>query len=298
MKKVIITGSNGFLGNALAEKLLNMNVYVYGITSSKKDSPLEKYPNYENIVATFDQYDNVLNKITNQDIDVLFHCAWQGTTSKEYQDFNVQINNLNIIPKLIGLMKNNNCKKCIFIGSGYQYKMLSKENNEYVDNIYGVIKQSCEELLKLECTKNNIKYNNVLFTTLYGVGDNSNRLINTMITKAINKESPELIEGNNLYDFLYIDDAVDGIMAICNKGKNLTSYYIGSRNLCKFKEMISKLFNTIDDNLKLEFGVFVDNSYIDYSKIDLDKLYNDTGFECKSDFCENIIKTMKWLKEN
>ena len=31
--------------------------------------------------------------------------------------------------------------------------------------------------------------------------------------------------------------------------------------------------------------------------IDLEALYRDTGFECKSDFEESILKMVKWIKE-
>ncbi len=44
------------------------------------------------------------------------------------------------------------------------------------------------------------------------------------------------------------------------------------------------------------FGEFNDGANIDYSQRDLDALYNDTGFECKSDFHESILKTAEWLK--
>ena len=46
----------------------------------------------------------------------------------------------------------------------------------------------------------------------------------------------------------------------------------------------------------LDFGAFMDKGYIDYSKIDLDRLHLDTGFECKSDFENNIRRTVDWIK--
>ena len=36
---------------------------------------------------------------------------------------------------------------------------------------------------------------------------------------------------------------------------------------------------------------------MDYSLIDLESLRQDTGFECKADFRESIMKTVEWLKE-
>ena len=46
----------------------------------------------------------------------------------------------------------------------------------------------------------------------------------------------------------------------------------------------------------LEFGYYPDDGYIDYSEIDLNALYQDTGFECKADFDDSIRKTAAWLK--
>lgn len=37
-------------------------------------------------------------------------------------------------------------------------------------------------------------------------------------------------------------------------------------------------------------------SGVDYRNIDIEALYNDTGFECKADFKDSILKTAAWLK--
>jgi len=37
---------------------------------------------------------------------------------------------------------------------------------------------------------------------------------------------------------------------------------------------------------------------MDYSCVDLEQLYNDTGFECTSDFKETIKETFAWIKDN
>ena len=49
-------------------------------------------------------------------------------------------------------------------------------------------------------------------------------------------------------------------------------------------------------NRQLTFGEISEDTYVDYTKFDLNALYNDTGFECKSDFKESILKTAEWLR--
>ena len=105
-----------------------------------------------------------------------------------------------------------------------------------------------------------------------------------------------LIEGTNLHDWTYIDDAVDGLIAVAERGKNGRQYYIGSRKLRKFSEIIRDVRDIVNPNSKLLFGTYPENSFVDYSKIDLELLYKDTGFECCTNFKKSIIKTMEWIK--
>ena len=56
MKNVIITGVGGFLGGALAKKLLLDGYTVYGITSSGHVGELIEYPNFHSVQADFESY--------------------------------------------------------------------------------------------------------------------------------------------------------------------------------------------------------------------------------------------------
>lgn len=240
MRKVIVTGAGGLLGNSLTKTLLENNILVYGITSDEKRvQNLKKYNNFISVVSSFSQYDDLEKKFTDINIDVFFHCAWQGITAKSENniDFQLQNDNILIIPLITNILTKTNCDKFIFISSIYKLKLNSKETNSYIDNYYGILKETFSSIIKINCVKNEVTFNEVFFTTLYGENDNTNRLVNNLIRKAQNYEIPTLIKGDDLYDFLYIDDAVNGIINICEKGINLKSYYIGHRNLKTFKDI-------------------------------------------------------------
>jgi nucleoside-diphosphate-sugar epimerase len=121
-------------------------------------------------------------------------------------------------------------------------------------------------------------------------------VVNVVINQLLKEESPKLIGGESLYDVIYIADIVDAFLAMSEKGVNNKSYYIGHRNLRTFKEIFTDIGNVVNPNVKLLFGAYSDASKMDYSRIDIDALYNDTGFEAKADFKESIVKTAEWLK--
>ena len=55
--------------------------------------------------------------------------------------------------------------------------------------------------------------------------------------------------------------------------------------------------DALQPEMELTFGGMEEDTFIDYSLIELDTLYNDTGFECQADFRESIIKTAEWLRK-
>ena len=114
----------------------------------------------------------------------------------------------------------------------------------------------------------------------------------------IEGKSPNLVEGNFLYDWVYIEDIVKALCAIADKGINQKSYYIGHEKLYTFKEIANSVKNIINPNVVLNFGAYKDSINIDYSKINLSELRVDTGYFPDNDFEESIIRTSNWIKEN
>ena len=91
--------------------------------------------------------------------------------------------------------------------------------------------------------------------------------------------------------------SADALVAIGEKGKDQRTYYIGHRDVRTFEQLITGIGDIVNPEVELEFGSYKDSYNIDYSVIDVDALYNDTGFECKADFRESITKTMEWIKK-
>lgn len=77
MKKVIISGASGFIGQALAEALLADGVEVYGLCATpEKLGELKKNPHFHLIQIEFQEYEQLAQKVSERDFDVFFHFAW------------------------------------------------------------------------------------------------------------------------------------------------------------------------------------------------------------------------------
>ena len=299
MKKVIVTGADGFIGSALVKSLLSNGYQVYAVVKDKDHDFGLIDPGIEMIPCSFSEYHS-LSTLVDGPIDCFIHLAWGGVAGIESQDAVLQSENIRASAISLEQAHLLGAKRFIFAGSSYQYRMEPVlKNGKMVfkkKNIYGKSKEAATLLLASAALKYNMDFNSILFTNVFGVGDLSSRSTNTLILQLLHGEPVRLIPGDHEHDWTYIDDAVNGIISVIERGNNGASYYIGDRQLRTFKEIMLDVRNIVSPDADLEFGYYPDDGYIDYSEIDLNALYRDTGFECKADFVDSIRKTAAWLK--
>ena len=302
MKKVIITGAGGFIGSYLVKLLLSKQIIVYAIDINENLlNSFKKNKNCIPIVATFEDYSNLHNLI-NDSIDVFYHFAWSGVFGESFKDYDLQLKNVKYACDALMAAKKIGCKKFILAGTINEFEIKKYMDMDYFEPRYTCLYATCKSASEMICKtlafNNNIEYCGGLIAMVYGEGNKSAMLPNVVMQQLNNNITPKLIEGNNLYDLIYVKDVARAFYKIGENGYNMKSYYIGHRktHLKKFKDWILEIRDTINPNIELIFGEYKDTLDMNYDLIDTEALYKDTGFECKYDFTETIIDTAKWLK--
>ena len=301
--KYIVTGATGFIGGALAKKLLENTeniVYCIDISLSRLKEVYSNYCNCVIIEANFNQYLN-LDNIIKDYVDIFYHFAWAGVFGEAFKDYSLQLDNVKAACDALIVAKKIGVKKFVFAATNNEIDAKRFAYMDYFEprftNIYATAKLSSELMCKTLAYNYGIEYNAGMICMAYGEGNKSKMLANVLV-EALNKGiCPKLVEGNNLYDMIYIKDIVDAFIAIGNKGINMKTYYVGHRKLIRFKDWVSIFRDTINPKVELKFGEYKDGLNMDYSNVDLDALYNDTGFECSYPLEEGIINTARYLKE-
>lgn len=303
MKKVIITGVGGFIGGALAQKLLQNGVKVYGVDVAKEQfALLHQYSNFIPIISDFSKYESLHELIHDEDIDTFYHFALKGSFGPSLKDYSLQLLNAKASCDAMMAAIKIGCKKFVLSGTANEYEVVNYLNTASFTPrytcIYSTGKLAAEMICKTIAANSTIEYNCGMISMAYGEGNRSTvSLPNIIMHQIMEGIQPKLIEGNQFYDMIYISDIVDAFLAIAEKGKNMVSYYVGHRQLRYFKDVFCEVGNILDATITLNFGAYKDSpSGMDYSLIDLDLLYQDTGFECRADFRESILKTAEWVK--
>ena len=179
MKTAIITGAGGFIGGALTQKLLEKGYKVYGVDIS--ETALSRFTNNKNFIPLCVDLNKIaLSEIIREKIDIIFHLAWGGIFGGgDYYNTELQINNIFTAVKTIegaaGI-----CNRFIFFASSYEY-MRDTAGKDIPVNIYGSAKKTAAEMCESVAYRHDIKFNKIILTNTFGIGDKSKKAVNTII---------------------------------------------------------------------------------------------------------------------
>ena len=141
----------------------------------------------------------------------------------------------------------------------------------------------------------------------YGPFHFPEKLIPLIINNIIqSKPLPVYGKGENIRDWLYVEDHARAIDAIFHKGKSGEIYNIGGNNEWKNIDLVKMLCHIMDNKLGREDGTSV--ALITYVKdraghdlryaIDPSKVISETGWRPETDFEIGLEKTVDWYLSN
>jgi dTDP-glucose 4,6-dehydratase len=136
----------------------------------------------------------------------------------------------------------------------------------------------------------------------YGPDQFPEKLIPLIIKNIVNESSlPVYGDGQNIRDWLYVEDHAEAIDLIFNKGKIGATYNVGGNNEIRNIEIVNQLIEVCDRQLNRAKGsseklieFVTDRLGHDYRyAIDASKLENELGWTPKTNFKEGLDKTVR-----
>ena len=301
MKKIAITGASGFIGQHLLLHYLEKGAQVCAIVPDPEtlEEYQKKYKNLEVVKVYFEDFDKISEMAKIRDIDIFYYLAWGGY-GKATNDYTAQIQNIKPICDAVNEASKMACKRFLFSTSFSEYMINEHEqlthNAGAHCNVYGAAKQAARVMAHATAAQKGVPFLCVAFANTFGVGDRSHRSTNLFIHKLLNDEALDLTEGIHLYDWNYIEDTIRGLVLAGEKGKTDSVYYIGSNQLRPLKDIVGEVRDILAPNVEIRLGTYKENFHVDYSSIDVTKLYRDTGYRAKWNFKDAVLKTAEWVK--
>jgi UDP-glucose 4-epimerase len=304
LKKAIVTGATGFVGKWVVRELLNNGVEVIAIAreGSKKLSIFEGL-SVKVVECNLNHLAKLPELISDRDIDIVYHFAWQGISDADTKDSVIQIQNLQATLDVLNAMTVMGIKAFVGAGSLHEAEsQLEMMDNKVISNLgymYKAAKIAAHYMGKAKAGDSKIKFFWPIISNTYGEGEESGRLINMVIRKVLVGESPDLSSGEQYYDFVHISDVAKAFYLIGEKGKNGSNYIIGSGYARPLKEFLSEVGRIANPNVELGFGkIKASVVNMPHETFNMTNLIEDTGFEPKVSFEEGITRTVEWIKKD
>lgn len=238
--KILVTGSSGFLGNAIRHHLINKGYDTYGTTRSRPPEDKKEF-----------QFDITKNScrqtFTNIKFDVIIHTI--GLTDESAPYWLLKQTNVYGTKKIIQYAKVINCKHFIYLSSvsAYGIRILGQNRTEDSTKIsphsyiskYGMTKAEAE----LEVSEAGIPYTVLRLPLMIGRGDKmvTPKLLDLL---KINKIF-YLGKGTNLVSIMPVENLVAMISILVERGALNRSLHAPSFHIAlnKFVKMHSLLAN-------------------------------------------------------
>lgn len=212
--KVLVTGGTGFVGGAIRQVLTEQGISVKLLVRKKVTTFFN-----EELEITSDVFDLKVFEWVEllKDVDKVIHCAWYVNHS----DYLVSTENIKCMTGTLELVKAIATQKdCTFIGLGtcFEYDLseglLSPETTENPNCLYAECKLAVKRLSwkLLEKSSSTIIWARLFY--LYGDGEQSNRLYASVMEAVKRNQSVALTHGNQVRDYLQIDDAARLVCAL------------------------------------------------------------------------------------
>lgn len=304
MEKVILTGGTGMLGLALIQLFIQKKIEVLVIVrpGSKRRNAIPVSDYVKVIECDLLNLSKVKGQIKDN-YDAFFHFAWDGTFGESRNDMQLQNQNIKAALDAVELAKAAGCTTFLGAGSQAEYGRvdgikLGPDTPTKPETGYGIGKLCAGQMTRILCQQMGMKHIWVRILSTYGPHDGLHTMVMSGIIKMLNQERPQYTKGEQMWDYLYCEDAARAFYLAAEQGIDGSVYCIGSGQVRPLAEYITVIRDTIDPDIEIGFGeVPYYDKQVMYLCADIENLQRDTGFQPEISFEEGIRRTVQWYKE-
>ena len=321
MKKIVVTGGNGFIGSNLVNFLTKKKYFVINIDNNKYSKGSYLLKNLNKKYYKFYKLDinskKIFHILKNHKPVAIFNLAAETHVDRsidvpENFIYSNILGTFNILEQLRNYKKIVKKKiKLIHISTDEVYGDLKKggrssEKSPYLPSSpYSASKASSDHLIKSYVRTYNINATISNCCNNYGPGQFPEKFIPTLIFNILNnKPLPIYGKGFNSREWIHVEDHCRGLFDIFRKGKSGDSYNIGTGfnisnlNLTKLLLKIVRNKNMkISKQVKIQFVKDRPGHDFRYA-LNSKKILKELKWKPKRNFESGLDETLSWYIEN
>lgn len=234
--------------------------------------------------------------------DVVVHAAWAQPTAKNRNEVE-HADHAGYTVRLARLAHAVGAAHFIGIGSQAEYGAAADRNSTKEPpapiTLYGTAKLCAGLLSEKVCAALGMRFAWLRLFSAYGPGEDPTWLIPSMCTRLLARKVPATTAGEQLYDYLFIDDVADAIFEATARPQAAGFFDLGSGHGHTVREVIERVRDLIDPSLPIGFGeVAYAPDQVMRMEADVKRLREVTGWQPTTDLDTGLRRVVDWFRQN
>ena len=327
-RKILITGTAGFIGYHLAKKLLengdevvgldNINDYydvnlkyarLHELGINKDDVKENKltqsslYPKHRFIKTNLEDAETINTLFKTENFDSVCNLAAQAGVRYSIENPHAYIqSNVVGFMNLLEACRNFDVQNFSYASSSSVYGKNTSQPFKTTDktdtpiSLYAATKKSNELMAHTYSHLYNIQTTGVRFFTVYGPWGRPDMAPMLFSDAIINNRAINVFNNGEMSrDFTYIDDIVDGVIKVIGNPSKCNVYNIGNNAPLSLMTFIETLENALGKKAEKNFMPMQDGDVVS-TYADVSGLINDLGYKPDTDLKDGIEQFVKWYR--
>lgn len=304
IRTVVMTGATGAVGQALCRLLLSKEIEIYAPCrkESRRVKNLPQHPLLHIVSCDLSELQTLPLRLPELRADVFYHFGWAGNDGSNRDNTAIQAENIQYTLDACEAAAQLGCTVWIGTGSQAEYgrvnTALTAETPCFPEIGYGIAKLCAGQFSRLECRKRGIEHIWTRLLSVYGPYEQATSMTVSTITKLLSGETPAMTAGEQIWDYLYADDAAEALLRMAYCGHDGAVYPLGSGSARPLREYVEELRDAVDPAAEIRFGAvpYAPNQIM-HLEADIRALTADTGFIPQVSFSDGIRRTVEWVRK-
>lgn len=304
MNKVVVIGANGYIGSRLSISLAEKGYNVVALVDKRFGyTHLCGINNLQTVEFQLEDLECLYDSPELKDADTLFHMAWSAVNAKLRNAAEEQVKNIMFGLKVLEFAEHQGIKRVVVPGSAAEVScgdgIITGKELPAPSDMYSSAKVATRYICQTYARQHQIDLIWTLITSIYGTNRNDNNLITYAIQSLLNGETPQFTGLAQKWDYLHIDDLVNALIALGEKGIGGKVYPVGSGKYMSLREYVEMIRDIINPELPLGIGAlpYKNPNKIDNQIMEITELCEDTGFTPQRTFLEGITEVINEYKQ-
>lgn len=329
MRKILVTGSAGFIGFHLIQALLNQGCSVVGIDNLNdyydpqlKHSRLDiltkndKSENYQFVIMDLADRKGIAQLFADNQFDTVINLGAQAGVRYSIENPHAYVDsNLVGFVNILEGCRHSKVKHLVYASSSSVYGMSivqpfsTEDRVDYPISLYAATKKSNELMAHTYSHLYGIPTTGLRFFTVYGPMGRPDMAYFSFTKKILSGETIDVYNNGEMHrDFTYIDDIVEGIERVMSRvpepqNSDISSskapykiYNIGNNQSVSLRRFITAIESSCGKKAK-ENLLPMQAGDVPATFANIEELTTDTGFRPSTSIEDGISQFVRWYKK-